>query len=106
MIFSSKGSPRLSPPSLAHSIIVKVKLWVKLNIDCSLYPRPPSFLSSSNNIPVPQIMAAVAWTPPPKGWLKLNIDGASNGNPRLAGAGGALTDGVWAVDYRVHNKDW
>jgi len=30
------------------------------------------------------------WQPPLKNYLKLNIDGASKGNPRLAGSGGVL----------------
>jgi len=30
------------------------------------------------------------WTPPPSGFLKLNFDGASRGNPRLAGFGVVL----------------
>ncbi|KAL8167656.1 hypothetical protein V2J09_009155 [Rumex salicifolius] len=33
---------------------------------------------------------SIAWTPPQPGWLKLNVDGASRGNPGLAGGGGVV----------------
>ena len=32
----------------------------------------------------------VPWTPPPCGWIKVNTDGAANGNPGLAGCGGVF----------------
>ena len=32
------------------------------------------------------------WTPPPSGFLKINFDGASRGNPRPAGFGVVLRD--------------
>jgi len=32
------------------------------------------------------------WKPPPHGFLKVNIDGASKGNPGLAGFGGVIRD--------------
>ncbi|CAA7027590.1 unnamed protein product [Microthlaspi erraticum] len=35
----------------------------------------------------------ISWTPPMLGWIKLNSDGASRGNPGLATAGGVLRDG-------------
>ncbi|KAG7534372.1 Endonuclease/exonuclease/phosphatase superfamily [Arabidopsis thaliana x Arabidopsis arenosa] len=35
----------------------------------------------------------VSWLPPSDGWVKLNTDGASHGNPGLATAGGVLRDG-------------
>jgi hypothetical protein len=49
-----------------------------------------------NNIPVgcdPQLqIGAHNWTPPPSGFLKLNFDGATKGNPGVAGAGGVIRD--------------
>ena len=39
----------------------------------------------------------IKWIPPPEGWFKLNVDGASKGNPGIAGAGGIL---------RGHYGDW
>ncbi|KAE8680494.1 hypothetical protein F3Y22_tig00111388pilonHSYRG00182 [Hibiscus syriacus] len=41
----------------------------------------------------------VAWSPPLNSFLKLNTDGASQGNPGVAGAGGLLRDemGHWGV---------
>ncbi|OWM78320.1 hypothetical protein CDL15_Pgr001041 [Punica granatum] len=46
----------------------------------------------------------ISWNKPLHEWLKLNTDGASKGNPRLAGAGGVLRDcnGRW-VDGLAHN---
>ena len=37
------------------------------------------------------------WNKPSIGWHKLNIDGASIGNPNKAGGGGVIKDwhGVW-----------
>lgn len=32
----------------------------------------------------------IRWTHPREGWLKLNTDGASKGNPGNAGAGGLI----------------
>lgn len=39
----------------------------------------------------------IAWTPPMVGWVKLNTDGASHGNPALATAtgGGDLRDNTF-----------
>ncbi|KAG7548857.1 hypothetical protein ISN44_As12g040050 [Arabidopsis suecica] len=43
----------------------------------------------------------IAWTPPREGWLKLNTDGESKGNPGLASAGGVLRDaeGRWCGGF-------
>ena len=37
------------------------------------------------------------WTPPPKGWIKLNFDGAARGNPGIAGLGVIINneEGLW-----------
>ena len=39
----------------------------------------------------------IGWKYPAEGWIKLNIDGCSKGNPGLAGAGGVIRDhmGNW-----------
>ncbi|PKI39106.1 hypothetical protein CRG98_040530 [Punica granatum] len=46
----------------------------------------------------------VRWRRPPPGWIKVNTDGASRGNPGLAGAGGLICgdDGRWICGF-VHN---
>ncbi|PKI65311.1 hypothetical protein CRG98_014275 [Punica granatum] len=43
----------------------------------------------------------MGWKQPSPGWIKLNTDGASKGNPSPAGAGGVLRkeDGVWIVGF-------
>ena len=39
----------------------------------------------------------IGWKYPADGWIKLNVDGCSKGNPGMAGAGGAIRDnmGSW-----------
>ena len=46
----------------------------------------------------------IQWTPPPEGWCKLNVDGASKGNPGAAGAGGLLRDqsGNWITGFALN----
>lgn len=39
----------------------------------------------------------VRWDFPNEGWVKLNTDGASKGNPGQAGAGGILGDATGMV---------
>lgn len=43
----------------------------------------------------------VKWQPPPEGWVALNVDGSSLGNPGRAGAGGVFRDGVgcWCYSF-------
>lgn len=47
----------------------------------------------------------VAWCPPPPGVVKLNTDGASQGNPNKAGAGGLLRDS-WADFFLLSQLMW
>lgn len=46
----------------------------------------------------------IGWIPPTGGWLKLNTDGASRGNPGLATSGGVLRDedGRWCGGFAVN----
>nr|ABW81175.1 non-LTR retrotransposon transposase [Arabidopsis cebennensis] len=51
-----------------------------------------------------RIERMVSWVKPAEGWLKLNTDGASKGNPGLATAGGILRqqDGSWIGGFAVN----
>eukprot|EP00253_Pinus_taeda_P024910 PITA_24910 len=42
------------------------------------------------------------WQPPPKGFLKFNVDGASKGNPDTAGHGGVLRDDKENILFIFH----
>ncbi|CAL1357331.1 unnamed protein product [Linum trigynum] len=85
---SFKGmSAALSSSSLAHSIVTKAKLW------SDSWHAPELFLNHKRN-PVERVAAAVGWTPLLEGWVLLNTDGASNGNPGPAGAGGIVRDSM------------
>jgi len=46
----------------------------------------------------------VGWEPPHVGWMKLNTDSASHGNPGPTMAGGVLQDskGRWCDGFDVH----
>ncbi|KAL4370604.1 hypothetical protein AHAS_Ahas06G0082400 [Arachis hypogaea] len=46
-------------------------------------------------------LGQVGWKPPPKGWLKLNVDGASVANAGKAGCGSLLRDenGKWIAGF-------
>ena len=46
----------------------------------------------------------VGWKPPCVGWMKLNTDGASHGNPGPAAAGGALRngEGEWCGGFAIN----
>lgn len=43
------------------------------------------------------------WHPPPKGFLKFNIDGASKGNPSKSGHGEVLRDGRGDILFIFHS---
>lgn len=44
------------------------------------------------NGPAEKVDRLIAWVPLGEGWVKLNTDGASRGNPGAATAGGVLQD--------------
>lgn len=50
-----------------------------------------------------RIWKYVSWKPPEKGWTKLNTDGATEGNPGLACAGGLIWDDFGRRGGFVHN---
>ena len=49
----------------------------------------------------PRVTIQVHWDKPEQGWMKLNTDGSSLGNPGLAGGGGVVRDwiGRWIVGF-------
>ncbi|CAL1412749.1 unnamed protein product [Linum trigynum] len=84
----------LTPPSLEHSILAKTKMWH------NAWLAPP-LLPCKGNRPADRVEKEVGWKPPTEGWIMLNTDGASNGNPGPAGAGGVLRDqmGHWVAGF-------
>lgn len=46
----------------------------------------------------------IRWENPLKGWLKLNTNGSSLGNPRIARGGGIVynNDGAWVLGFSRH----
>lgn len=46
----------------------------------------------------------IRWRVLPPGWVKINTDGASKGNPGDAGCGGVIPgdDGGWLVGFMHH----
>ncbi|KAF7821907.1 reverse transcriptase [Senna tora] len=36
----------------------------------------------------------ISWSPPPEGWLKLNVDGTCQGSPKLIAGGGLIRDSL------------
>lgn len=43
-------------------------------------------------MPKQRIIKQIRWEKPSRGWMKLNVDGASKGNPGQAGGGRLLRD--------------
>ena len=62
------------------------KLWPKLINPPMLYPKASQ-----------EARRNCKWSPPPRGWAKLNFDGAARGNPGMAGIGCIVNNdsGVW-----------
>lgn len=46
----------------------------------------------------------VKWSFPPEDWQKINTDGASKGNPGMAGCGGVIRDdcGWWVASFGMN----
>ncbi|CAL1361413.1 unnamed protein product [Linum trigynum] len=87
-------SAALSAPSLMHSILTKSKLWN------DSWHAPELFINHKKQ-QSDRVVAAIGWKPPTEGWVLVNTDGASNGNPGPAGAGGIIRDslGNWLGDF-------
>ncbi|CAA7060940.1 unnamed protein product [Microthlaspi erraticum] len=60
-----------------------------------------SVLRSSNPV---RVERWIKWTRPSSGWMKLNTDGASRGNPGAAAAGGVIRDegGAWCRGFALN----
>ncbi|CAL1398877.1 unnamed protein product [Linum trigynum] len=84
----------LSAPSLSHSIMHRVNLWHKAWSAPSIVPGKPRMIQEER-------VESIGWLAPPRGWMKLNVDGASAGNPGIAGAGGLIRDdqGRWIAGF-------
>lgn len=50
---------------------------------------------------VTRVCKPIRWSKPANGWVKLNMDGSSLGNPGLAGGGGLIRDeeGKWIAGF-------
>ncbi|CAL1358846.1 unnamed protein product [Linum trigynum] len=81
----SGGNKLLSPPSLRHAIHLKVHIWHSAWMAPSPLLLRGSFKSN-------RVVTDIGWVAPPRGWCKLNVDGASQGNPGKAAAGGVFRD--------------
>ncbi|KAG7545813.1 Ribonuclease H domain [Arabidopsis suecica] len=59
---------------------------------------------AANSGPAARVGRLIGWVPPGEGWVKLNTDGASRGNPGVATAGGVLRDkdGNWQRGFAVN----
>ena len=69
-----------------HNILLDAEAWIldKNVMDCS--------------VPTARL---ISWVWPPQGFIKLNVDGSSQGNPGLAGFGGLARsdDGKWIFGF-------
>jgi exonuclease III len=90
-------------------------LWLRRNIfvfnSCSIIPDPVAntiafaselfcLLGKVSHVKV-RVPSPIKWKPPDIGWAKLNTDGASLGNPGIAGGGGIIRDsnGGWVGGF-------
>ncbi|OMP11177.1 hypothetical protein COLO4_03980 [Corchorus olitorius] len=50
----------------------------------------------------------ISWQLPSQGFVKVNTDGASMGNPGISGAGGVIRDaaGQWIIGFKAHLGTW
>ncbi|CAL1373186.1 unnamed protein product [Linum trigynum] len=84
----------MSAPSLAFSIHQRALLWHKA------WQAPTVNFGRHGSKPE-RVEKQIQWSFPRNGWVKLNVDGASVGNPGLAGAGGIIRDehGKWVRGF-------
>ena len=56
---------------------------------------------ASPRLQTQKVLKGIRWERPPQGWMKLNTDGAVNGNPDLAGCGDVVRDdlGQWVIGF-------
>jgi hypothetical protein len=73
---------------------VKKDHWASVNSIFSYHSSMVVALGSANKHCV---VRHVCWYPPPEGYIKVNVDGSSFGNPGNAGFGGLLRNdnGAW-----------
>lgn len=59
------------------------------------------FCAYPSRTPKRQVLREIRWERPPRGWVKLNTDGSSLGNPGTAGGGGLVRDdsGHWLTGF-------
>ncbi|GKV17453.1 hypothetical protein SLEP1_g27964 [Rubroshorea leprosula] len=75
------------------------------NMDAISYTLPSDLVKDILAIPLSNLPFVVdgliGWDPPPPGWLKLNTNGSTVGNPNNASCGGLFKDypGHWVISF-------
>ncbi|KAE8682343.1 hypothetical protein F3Y22_tig00111254pilonHSYRG00088 [Hibiscus syriacus] len=71
---------------------------------CQLAFAMPCGISPPRVLVDLDVMSVTHWSPPSSIYLTLNTNGASQGNPGVAGAGGLLRDenGAWVMGFAAH----
>lgn len=83
MVFRNKGPN----PHLVKSIFQQVTKFY--------------FYAYPSRTPRRLVLKDIRWERPPRGWVKLNIDGSSLGNPGTVEGGGLVRDdsGYWLTGF-------
>nr|XP_023896924.1 uncharacterized protein LOC112008814 [Quercus suber] len=86
-----------------RNLVLFQKKPVSLNTHIEIIQRAREFIHCGINTVTEhrQILRAIRWERPNRGWVKLNTDGSSSGNPGPAGCVGVLRDenGNWLFGF-------
>lgn len=75
-----------------------------LHVEILQKAREFFYCAVNSKAPTRYVPKPIRWEKPPRGWIKLNMDGFSSGNSGLAGGGGIFCndDGVWILGFSRH----